>query len=426
MSDVRAAIARLLRERGFKVTVEHSTLLEAQRGSQLALKPESAPSGVEVRMIPGAGGCAVATKFKDRWVPALVIGAQSAYQTFFQETQQAIDGALLRLDPKAAGTFAQPSLTLPDTKVPALERATAAVGRATEMVSNKADAVLSGGQRQRSPETWSGLRQVRFDGPRGSAQFDVGETEALITVAVLVDSQPGCVPPEFAERLQQFAQKLEPKLGDSAEGLVRVAVDSDDVPVLEFMYEQRQIRAKLPMRTLHVCLDCRYEKVTNPDYERMAERARRLRVVGGGGGMSLGGINPFATVGTLLAFKKLEPEYVCPQCQGLRSESFLVTFCPHCAQRHQEAVLATCSGCGFDFRSVVPATPLWQDLPEPEPVQQVAPPQYSADGRWWWNGREWTPVASNWGTDSREPDRDRLVQGRTNGGPEVAEPEPLS
>src|SRR5919204_6069550 len=23
-----------------------------------------------------------------------------------------------------------------------------------------------------------------------------------------------------------------------------------------------------------------------------------------------------------------------------------------------------------------------------------APPQYSADGRWWWNGREWVPVGA--------------------------------
>ena len=24
--------------------------------------------------------------------------------------------------------------------------------------------------------------------------------------------------------------------------------------------------------------------------------------------------------------------------------------------------------------------------------QQAAPPQYSPDGRWWWNGQEWVPV----------------------------------
>jgi hypothetical protein len=26
--------------------------------------------------------------------------------------------------------------------------------------------------------------------------------------------------------------------------------------------------------------------------------------------------------------------------------------------------------------------------------QQAAPPQYSPDGRWWWNGQEWVPVAA--------------------------------
>ena len=24
--------------------------------------------------------------------------------------------------------------------------------------------------------------------------------------------------------------------------------------------------------------------------------------------------------------------------------------------------------------------------------QQAAPPQYSPDGRWWWNGQEWVPA----------------------------------
>lgn len=29
--------------------------------------------------------------------------------------------------------------------------------------------------------------------------------------------------------------------------------------------------------------------------------------------------------------------------------------------------------------------------------QQAAPPQYSPDGRWWWNGQEWVPVPAKQG-----------------------------
>lgn len=36
--------------------------------------------------------------------------------------------------------------------------------------------------------------------------------------------------------------------------------------------------------------------------------------------------------------------------------------------------------------------------------QQAAPPQYSPDGRWWWNGQEWVPA----------------VPAKATGGPRVA------
>lgn len=29
--------------------------------------------------------------------------------------------------------------------------------------------------------------------------------------------------------------------------------------------------------------------------------------------------------------------------------------------------------------------------------QQAAPPQYSPDGRWWWNGQDWVPVPAKRG-----------------------------
>ena len=32
--------------------------------------------------------------------------------------------------------------------------------------------------------------------------------------------------------------------------------------------------------------------------------------------------------------------------------------------------------------------------------QQAAPPQYSPDGRWWWNGQEWVPVPAKRGRNT--------------------------
>jgi hypothetical protein len=388
-NEARGTVARTLRERGFKITLEHSTRLEAQRGSQIALRPGSAPFAVEVRILPTDSGCSVVTAFRDRWVSALVVGVQSTYQKLFEETQQAIDGALARLDPQAATSFAPPRITLPETRVPALERATAAVGRATDLVANRAGDVLDGGARGRSPEGWRGLQQVRFDAAAGSAQLDVPQTEGLLMVAVMVGSHPGTVPPDQARGLELFAARVEAELAAHTQGLVRITVTPTEEPLFEFMFRQSQIRAKLPLRTLHVCQDCRFEKVTNPDYERLSERARKLRVLSGGAGLSISGVNPFATMGALAQVKKLEPDFVCPQCQGLRSEAFVVTFCPQCGARTQDVVLTKCAHCGHDFADVLPSAPIWQDLPQP---QLVAPPQYSPDGRWWWDGTEWRPV----------------------------------
>lgn len=390
-NPVRTALSRTLRERGFKITLEHSTLLEARRGSQIALRPDSAPFSVEVRIVPGPDGTKVYTAFKDRWVSALVVGVQTTYQKVFEETQQALDAALAALDPAAAASFAPPRVTLPATKVEAFERATAAVGRATDIVTTTAGRVLDGNPRDRAPESWQGLQQVRFDGSAGSAQFGVTEIEGLLTVAVLVASHPGSASPELSHLLEVFAARVETELTTHPEGLVRIAVSAPEEPAFEFMYKQAQIRAKLPLRTLHICQDCRFEKVTNPDYERLNERARKLRIFSGGAGFSISGVNPFAVVGALSQVKKLEPEFVCPQCQGLHSEALIVTFCPQCGTRQQDIVLDRCAHCDYDFAAVVPM-PLWQALPEP---QFVAPPQYSPDGRWWWNGTAWEPVATS-------------------------------
>lgn len=391
-NPVRAAITRVLRERGFKITLEHSTLLEARRGSQLALRPDSAPFSIEVRIVPRNQRSSVQTSFKDRWVSALAVGVQSNYQRLFEETQAAIDKALAELDPAAAARFKPPRVTLPQTKVVAFERATAAVGRATDKVASTAGQVLDGNSRGKAPESWRELRKVRFDGPAGSAEFEVSEIEGLLTVAVLVSSHPGIVDPKLGAQLEKFAARVETNLASHPQGLVRIAVSRTEVPVFEFMYRQAQIRAKLPLRTLHICQDCRFEKVTNPDYERLNERARKLRIFSGGAGFSISGVNPFAVVGALSQVKKLEPDFVCPQCQGMHSESKIVTFCPQCGKRQEDILLERCGHCDYDFNLVVPM-PVWKDLPEPQPV--VAPPQLSADGYWWWNGSEWEPVAKN-------------------------------
>lgn len=52
-------------------------------------------------------------------------------------------------------------------------------------------------------------------------------------------------------------------------------------------------------------------------------------------------------------------------------------------------------------------------------MQHVAPPQYSPDGRWWWNGRAWTPVTWPVPTAGEAPDASAYVEERRQRTPRI-------
>ena len=161
-------------------------------------------------------------------------------------------------------------------------------------------------------------------------------------------------------------------------GAPRLDVAAEEMPVVRFLWEQARIREALPLRTLQRCTTCRHEKVVNPDYKRLAERNRKIRGVGGAVGATFSpsaGASPFFLVGRLLPLAKLDPEYVCPRCQGLESDDRVIIFCPTCGERRDEAVLKTCRRCSHDFRGALEPEALW-GKPEPEPgplLQGFAP-----------------------------------------------------
>lgn len=195
-------------------------------------------------------------------------GVNTIYEKVFRELQERIDAGLARLDPEAARAgFAEASFA-----------------STTPSIS-----VLEGGPRDRTPAAWKGVEQIWFEGPTGVAVLSLAEGQAHLAIGALVASQEGSLPPGLARELEQFAGRVERTLADSPSGAVRIPISEAELPVLDFMHVQVRVRDALPVRTLHRCRDCTFEKVTNPDYQRLMERNRKLRSLGSAVGATIGG-----------------------------------------------------------------------------------------------------------------------------------------
>jgi hypothetical protein len=349
------------------MTAEETTLLEGERGSQwaAAIRPSKVPVAIEVRLAPTDDGSSISITLRDRWMAPRVFGMNGTYRRVFEETRQAIDRVLTGLDGAAAATFATPRFRSKNAGIAILEHANTAAGHATETAADKADDVIEGGHETKTPHAWKGVDHVRFESPTGCTRLDLEQTQAHLTVAAMVASQPGDMPEKLVRQVERFATKVESMLGVHPTETVRIPVSEAERPVFELLHQQALIRGIVPLRTLHVCRDCRFEQVTNPDYEHMAERARKLHSLTGAVGATVSvssGANPFLLVGKLFELKKLDPDFVCPRCQGMLADESIITFCPGCGERRAEALLQECPECHYDFRSSVPPERLWADV----------------------------------------------------------------
>lgn len=334
------------------------------------------PLGVTIHVRPGeASGTGISVRIEDRWRSPFgkVWGANTPYRELFEEIAGALDDALAHLDPRAAAGFEAPRFWSAGGDIAPLERANVAAGHVGDRAVQKAARVLEGGDKTQQPSSWKGVSGVRFDAPAGSLELDPADVRTRITVAALLGSHPGDIPEPLVRRIEALATKVEQALSGSR-GLVVIPLDEREQKVVEFLHMQARIRDELPLRILTTCQECRFQKVSNPDLEKVRRRNDRLRTLTSSLGASFGrgGPSPFVVFGTWFRMAPIDPDFVCPRCQGMLGSGRIVTFCPHCGDRRDEAVLTKCPKCQYDFRRELKPREVWHDLAPP--VTAIAPP----------------------------------------------------
>jgi hypothetical protein len=357
----RAELVRALKNAKCTIATDTAHTIEARRGTMLTASFGAAklPLLVTVKLAESDEGCHVAIRIEDRWTSPTgkVWGMNTQFEKASRELQTRLDLALSTVDPQAASSFETPVFSTPSANIKILEKSNAGIGQGAAAVVEAASDKIAGDAPGGPPKPFRGVTAVVLDGPGGAVFLPIERAYGLMAAAALVGDAPGGMPEPMLRQVEQFAARLENAL-HGAEGEVRLPLAPGDQPVADFLHQQAQMREDLPLRTRMTCTDCKHEKIVNPDYQRLMERNRKIGALMGGVGATIGrgGISPFVLVGQLMRFKGMDPDFVCPRCQGMEAHQGVTTFCPGCGERHDEGPLRSCR-CGHDFRRGV--TPLF-------------------------------------------------------------------
>jgi len=298
-----------------------------------------------------------------------VWGMNGPFTKVINEVQAQLDDALqpLGCDGEAFGSAMVVTTT---RSIPLVSQANTGIVKGGGAIADKVDDLVTPGTAQATPKA---LKEVVLRSSKGVASFDRTSVEGLLTVGLLVSTRPGSMPANLAADVEALSAKIEGDVARTPAGRIVCDLSDEEIPVAEFLGRQAAIRQDLPLRTLHVCTTCKFEKIVNPDYAVLQEKNRRKRVLTGAVGATVtsAGISPFLLVGSLLKLKNFDIPFVCPRCQGLEADSSIVTYCPNCGERRDEAVLRSCRRCKHNFGAAHDHEhgEFWS----PEPAQLVAP-----------------------------------------------------
>lgn len=361
---VRAELSQALIALGFQLTAETSVVVEGRRGSAARawlMRSQALPIRAALRIQPQGEATTVAIHLGDGAGSPVALGLNGPYRDAFLEIAAALDERLGRLEPGAGADFEEPRFTGSAHAMGAVDQSWSAGSRMVDSAVGFANNKLGGGPSRRAPSDWDGILQVVFHGPTGQFGLSAEETLSCLAIPVLVSKQPNTLPAKLAHQLDLFGAKVEAAVSAYGKGTAHLEVLADERPVLEFMHQQEQIRAALPVRILHICRDCGQQRLTNPNYEKLKERNRKLRMLSSMGGISFSrhGANPFMLVGNVFRNAKLDPDFLCLRCQSTSAEELVATFCPECHETRSEGVLRLCPKCKHDFRTDAGQLLLW-------------------------------------------------------------------
>jgi Zn finger protein HypA/HybF involved in hydrogenase expression len=125
--------------------------------------------------------------------------------------------------------------------------------------------------------------------------------------------------------------------------------------------------------------------------------------------------------GRVMSFAKLDPDFVCRNCQGVSADESIVALCSNCGALQPQAVLKACRECKYDFRSSFPRERMWSDRED-----GITRPPLGTAAKWlpdptgrhelrYWNGHNWTPHVADDGhatTDALKDLPANLAAGR--------------
>jgi hypothetical protein len=137
----------------------------------------------------------------------------------------------------------------------------------------------------------------------------------------------------------------------------------DEARILDLLYEQSALRARLPLRLHRTCTACGRKKIINPARPKATTAEKAGDVANAIVGFANFAADPLGGFLQIMGGmgSKHTTTVLCDYCEGFEFDLPAVTFCPSCKALRTESVLVTCPDCQAAF-TAPDAKPTWSPL----------------------------------------------------------------
>lgn len=132
-----------------------------------------------------------------------------------------------------------------------------------------------------------------------------------------------------------------------------------------------ELRDGLEERTLRTCGSCKFQRIINPDYEKMLQRRRVADTI----------LFWQRSILRAIGRSNADPNFVCMRCQGLTYSDRSIALCPQCGTPNMALMLTSCGHCGWDFVNRVKGEPPKKGRSQPKPSPTPAPKKAPGSGK---------------------------------------------